>query len=112
VAAPNQLNDVVDRARAVATKAQETRQHHKKAFVCALASNGKSAESEAGRYARQILSLFPGISPSTGPSCSVSSIGVEPISQHRRNDGGIGGALWLVQHPVGPQFDINFEVQH
>src|SRR5437879_3340679 len=32
-AAPSQLNDVVDRARAVATKAQETRQHHKKVFV-------------------------------------------------------------------------------
>lgn len=54
-AAPNQLSDVVDRARAVATKAQETRQHHDRVFVRALVSNGKSVESEAGRYATRIL---------------------------------------------------------
>jgi hypothetical protein len=54
-AAPNLLSDVVDRARAVATKARETRERHSKVFLRALVSNGRSAESEAGRYATQIL---------------------------------------------------------
>ena len=54
-AAPENLNDVVDRARAVATKAQETRKRDRDVLVRALVSNGTSGDGDAGRYATQIL---------------------------------------------------------
>ena len=54
-AAPQNLNEVVDRARAVATKAQETRKRDRGVLVRALVSNGTSADGDAGRYATQIL---------------------------------------------------------
>lgn len=55
VSAGKDVSDVVDRARAVATKAREIQEQKGNTLVRALVSNGKSGRVEPGRYAIQIL---------------------------------------------------------
>jgi len=60
-----EVHEVVDRARVIATKATETLKGNESVLVRAIVSNGRSRETEAGRYAMRILQDEARIEPVT-----------------------------------------------
>src|SRR5712672_3473308 len=67
VAVESEAPEVIDRARAVASKATEVRKADPETVVHALVTNGRTANSEVGRWASRILEDEGGLSAITLP---------------------------------------------
>jgi hypothetical protein len=67
VAREEETSEVIDRARAVAAKATEVRKADPDSVVHALVSNGRTANSEVGRWASRVLEDEGGLSAITLP---------------------------------------------
>jgi len=67
VAVESETPEVIDRARAVASKATEVRKADPETVVRALVTNGRTANTEVGRWASRILEDEGGLSAITLP---------------------------------------------
>lgn len=67
VAVESEAPEVIDRARAVASKATEVRKADPETVVRALVTNGRTANTEVGRWASRILEDEGGLSAITLP---------------------------------------------